>query len=75
MWGFPVLSRGSLGSWAEGEWPGKTSLSGSDGRMDLPCSRAETEVTPWAQDQVARPEGMLEIPTAYPAASSPRAAC
>lgn len=61
----PILGAGGEGS-------GKTSLSGSDGGMDLPCLRAETEAAPWAHGQAARPEGTPQIPTAYPAASSRR---
>lgn len=40
-----------LGAGREEETGEKTSWSGLDGGMDLPCSRAETEAAPWAQGQ------------------------
>lgn len=78
-WERPVLSAVSVGpcvgvlpsdswGWERGDRE-KNSRSGSDGGMDLLCSRAETEAAPWAQGQGSRTP---EIPTAHPAASAPR---
>lgn len=61
MWECPVLSGVSVGpcvgvlpsdswGWERGDRE-KTSQSGSDSGMDLPCSRAESEAAPWAQGQ------------------------
>lgn len=60
-----VSTCGGALSWAGGEGMGKTSLSGSDGRMGLVLGQKPRQL-PGHRARAARPEGTPEIPTAYP---------